>query len=320
MTNVAVVTVDGSDYSAVQILNKRAARLDEILPETAGVTGAQLVRVAQFELNRNTDLAMCDPLSVLNAVYDAARLGLMLGREAHLVPYKKKCQMIPDYRGFVTLAYRSKLVQVLDAKPVFEGDMFHVQEGSTMEIHHEPDYSIDRSDPEKILYFYAIAWLRGAPVPFFHGMNRLEVDRIRASSAMKNGVPWSQWYDRMGLKSVMKYLCDKRLPVTEIPGLGDLVELDTRIEAGEVRTPLAGETDEEINDITQAKTQERSQATLDKLKEKDKKRGNGNGEKKATKEVASSETSKQLTPDQEEQKRLDDLDEDRIDAEAGRHD
>lgn len=292
---VAVVTIDGTNYTAVQMLNKRAAKLDEILPGTAGVTGAQLVRVAQFELNRNTSLAACDPVSVLNAVYDAARLGLMLGREAHLVPYREKCQMIPDYRGFITLGYRSKLVQVLDAKAVFDGDSFDVEEGSTMAIHHKPDYSIDRSNPENILYFYAIAWLRGAPVPIFHVMNRTEVDRIRASSAMKTGVPWTDWYDRMGLKTVMKYLCDKRLPVTEIPGLGDLVEIDNRIEAGKVTTPIAGETDEEINDITQAKTMERSQQTLDKLKDKEKKRGNG-GKK----------------PAQEEQRRLDEQDEERI--------
>lgn len=150
-TKMATVHVSGEEYTAVQLLNKRAERLDEILPGTAGITGAQLVRIAQFELQRNTDLAMCDPLSVLNAVYDAARLGLMLGREAHLVPYREKCQMIPDYRGFVTLAYRSKLVTRIDAKLVFPADQFDVYEGSTMSIDHVPDYSIDRSDPEEIL-------------------------------------------------------------------------------------------------------------------------------------------------------------------------
>ncbi|MEE8241497.1 MAG: recombinase RecT [Nitrospirales bacterium] len=264
-TKMATVHVAGEDYTAVQLLNKRAERLDEILPGTAGITGAQLVRIAQFELQRNTDLALCDPLSVLNAVYDAARLGLMLGREAHLVPYREKCQMIPDYRGFVTLAYRSKLVTRIDAKLVFPQDQFTVEEGSTMAIHHLPDYLIDRSNPEEILYFYAIAWTVGAPVPVFHIMNRPEVDRIRASSAMKNGIPWTKWYDRMGLKSAMKYLVDKRLPVTEIPGLSDLVEIDNRAEAGKVSRPLTGESDEELAGRIDEETQVRKEDLQMKL-------------------------------------------------------
>lgn len=263
----AVTVIDGTEYTAVQMLNRRAARLDEILPGTAGVTGAQLVRIAQFELNRNEDLAECEPGTVLNAVYDAARLGLMLGREAHLVPYKRRCQMIPDYRGFTTLGYRSRLVTILDAKPVFPEDDFTVEEGSSMSIHHVPDYSVDRSDPERILYFYAIAWLRDSPVPIFHVMNRTEVDRIRASSAMKDGIPWRLWYDRMGLKSAIKYLVDKRLPVTEIPGMADLVELDNRIEAGKLSRPLEGETDDELSQKIDEETRARQEELQMKLRE-----------------------------------------------------
>ena len=191
----------------------------------------------------------------------------MLGREAHLVPYKRNCQMIPDYRGFITLGYRSRLVRVLDAKAVFAADQFDVEEGSTMAIHHKPDYSIDRSNPEEILYFYAVAWLRDSPVPIFHVMNRMEVDRIRASSAMKNGVPWTQWYDRMGLKSAIKYLSDKRLPVTEIPGMADLVEIDNRAEAGKVTRPLEGESDEALGEKIDEETKSRAEELKMKLRE-----------------------------------------------------
>lgn len=268
MSNLPTIrSPDGKEYNAIQMLQARAARLDEIIPGTAGVTGAQLCRIAQFEVNRNEQLAECNPNSIMNAVYDAARLGLMLGREAHLVPYKRSCQMIPDYRGFITLGYRSRLVRVLDAKAVFEGDQFDVEEGSTMAIHHKPDYSLDRSDPERILYFYAVAWVRDAPVPIFHVMNRIEVDRIRASSAMKSGIPWTQWYDRMGLKSAIKYLSDKRLPVTEIPGLADLVEIDNRVEAGKVTRPLEGESDEELSGKIDEETRSRAEELKMKLME-----------------------------------------------------
>ena len=136
-----------------------------------------------------------------------------------------------------------------------------------MAIHHKPDYSIDRSNPEEILYFYAVAWLRDSPVPIFHVMNRMEVDRIRASSAMKNGVPWTQWYDRMGLKSAIKYLSDKRLPVTEIPGMADLVEIDNRAEAGKVTRPLEGESDEALGEKIDEETKSRAEELKMKLRE-----------------------------------------------------
>ncbi len=267
MSSLPTVHIDGEEYNAIQMLRMRGERMDEIIPGTAGVTGKQLCRIAQFEIQRNDALAECNPNTIINAVYDAARLGLMLGREAHLVPYKRNCQMIPDYRGFITLGYRSRLVRVLDAKAVFAADQFDVEEGSTMAIHHKPDYSIDRSNPEEILYFYAVAWLRDSPVPIFHVMNRMEVDRIRASSAMKNGVPWTQWYDRMGLKSAIKYLSDKRLPVTEIPGMADLVEIDNRAEAGKVTRPLEGESDEALGEKIDEETKSRAEELKMKLRE-----------------------------------------------------
>jgi recombination protein RecT len=267
MSNLPTVNIDGTDYNAIQMLRARGERMDEIIPGTAGVTGKQLCRIAQFEVQRNSDLQQCNPHSIINAVYDAARLGLMLGREAHLVPYKRNCQMIPDYRGFITLGYRSRLVRVLDAKAVFAADQFDVEEGSTMAIHHKPDYSVDRSNPEEILYFYAVAWLRDSPVPIFHVMNRMEVDRIRDSSAMKTGIPWTKWYDRMGLKSAIKYLSDKRLPVTEIPGMADLVEIDNRVEAGKVTRPLEGESDEQLSEKIDEETRTRAEDLKMKLRE-----------------------------------------------------
>ena len=100
MTNhLATTRIGDKEMNAIEMLQARVGRLDEILPQTSGLTGAQLIRIAQFEVMRNEDLAECYPHSVMNAVYDSARLGMMLGREAHLVPFKKHCQLIDDNRG-----------------------------------------------------------------------------------------------------------------------------------------------------------------------------------------------------------------------------
>ena len=157
------------------------------------------------------------------------------------MPFKKTCSMIPDYRGYITLSYRSGIVQSLDAKLVFPQDYFEVEEGSVMRISHRPDYASNRSDPNAILYVYAIAWIEGSPKPIFHVMNRPEIERIRESSAMKDGIPWTKWADRMWLKTAIKQLCDKRLPTTRVLGLSDLIELDNRSETGKMGKPVSWE-------------------------------------------------------------------------------
>lgn len=244
--NLPTVKVGDKDLTVTQMLAHRKNRLNEMLPEGCGITGDQLFRIAQMEIMRNPDLAQCDPNSVMNAIYDSARLGLLIGREAHLVPFKKTCQMIPDYRGYITLSYRSGIVQSLDAKLVFPQDHFEVEEGSAMRIEHKPDYSSNRSDTEEILYVYAIAWIEGSPKPIFHVMNRGEIDRIRESSAMKAGIPWTKWADRMWLKTAIKHLCDKRLPTTRVVGLSDLIELDNRTDTGRIGKPVSWESTEDV--------------------------------------------------------------------------
>ena len=57
----------GEEFTAVQLLNKRAGHLDEILPGTACSTGAQLLRIAQVALQRNTELPSVDPMSIVHA-------------------------------------------------------------------------------------------------------------------------------------------------------------------------------------------------------------------------------------------------------------
>lgn len=267
MSNLPTVRVGDRELNVTQMLTARAGQVDQIMPEASGMTGEQLCRIAHMEVIRNEDLAACNPVTILNSVYDAARLGLLIGREAHLVPFKKRCQMIPDYRGYVKLVYGSGLVSMIDAKPVFEADEFQVVEGTAMRIHHVPDYTINRELSEDILFVYAVAWLHGANMPVFHVMNRDAVDKIRDASAMSGGIPWKKWYDRMALKSVMKYLCDKRLPATRVRGLPDLIELDNRAEIGKATSATSwedkGDVEAQISEETEIRKEDLKQALRD---------------------------------------------------------
>jgi recombination protein RecT len=257
VSNLPTARVGDRELNAIQMLQSRASRLDEILPQTAGLNGAQLIRIAQFELMRNSDLAECNPHSVMQAVYDSARLGLLLGREAHLVPFKRRCSLIVDNRGYITLTMRSGAVTMIDADVVFPQDKFSVKKGTAMELVHEPDYEIDRGNTEEITHAYAVSWLHGAPRPLFHVMNRQEIERIRAVSKMKDQAPWREWWDRMAMKTCIRFLVDKRLPLTKIRELNDAIELDRRLDTGKVTQPLHGETDDELGQVIDQETEVR---------------------------------------------------------------
>jgi recombination protein RecT len=257
MTQLVTTRVGDRELNAIQMLQARSSRIDEILPQTAGLTGAQLIRIAQFELMRNSDLAECNPHTVMQAVYDSARLGLLLGREAHLVPFKRHCQLIVDNRGYITLTMRSGAVTMVDADVVYPSDKFSVKKGTAMELVHEPDYEIDRGNTEEITHAYAVAWMHDAPRPLFHVMNRMEIERIRAVSKMKDQAPWRQWWDRMAMKTCIRFLVDKRLPLTKIREINDVIELDRRIDTGKVTQPLSHETDEELGQVIDQETEVR---------------------------------------------------------------
>jgi len=264
---LAVARVGDVEVNAIQMLEARVSKLNQIIPHTSGLTGDQLIQIARYELLRNQDLAECSPHSVMQAVYDSARLGMLLGREAHLVPFGRTCTLIVDNRGYITATIRSGAVSMLDADVVFKEDTFEVKKGSAMELIHVPDYSIDRGDTKEILYAYAIAWLHQAPKPLFHVMNRIEIERIRAVSKMKDQIPWRQWWDRMAMKTAIRFLVDKRLPITKVRELNDMLELDRRLDTGKVTAPMRGETSDELEAAVQEETKARQEELQMKLEE-----------------------------------------------------
>jgi phage RecT family recombinase len=259
--------VGDRELNAIQMLEARETKLTDIIPQASGLNAAQLIQIARFEILRNDSLAECSPASIMQAVYDSARLGLLLGREAHLVPFKRTCQLIVDYRGYITATYRSGLVQSIDADVVYLQDRFEVKRGTEAAIVHVPDYGIDRGNTAEILYVYAVAWLHDAPRPLFHVMNRLEIERIRAVSKMKDHLPWREWWDRQAMKTCIKFLVDKRLPLTKVRELNDIVELDNRVEAGKVSRPLTQETDDELEQAVSEETTVRKEDLKLKLQE-----------------------------------------------------
>lgn len=192
-------------------------------------------------------LFKCSGLSILNAMHQAASIGLEINAatgEAYLIPYGSNAQLVPGYKGLVKLAIQSREVRAIEARLVYEGEKsFAVHYGSESRIEHQPDFDVERV-PAKVTYAYAVAKLPSGATTF-EVMTRKQLDGIRfRSAAVKSGKKDSPWFtdeEEMMRKTVTRRLC-KYLPMS--PQLAQAVELSDRAETGEYETngPTTGTT------------------------------------------------------------------------------
>ena len=218
-----------ADKSLVQIIDTQEFKIREILPEgmNSEKDAKRVVRLARLAIVRNPDLLKCTPISVVEAIMVASQLGLEIASPiggAHLVPFKSHCQMIPDYRGLIRLALRNGDVRKLVAREVYEGDMFHVIQGTTEMIEHVPLLGDEARMDSDITGFYAVATLTDG-LTVHEYAPRGDVDKIRARSAAGNKGPWKTDYAAMGKKTLVKRVL-KWLDLS--PDLALAIEMDNR--------------------------------------------------------------------------------------------
>ena len=240
------------------------SRVAEVLPKTMDVD--RFMRVARLLLARTPDLLdprKVEPLSVLSAVMDAARLGLEIGREAHLVKFGRECVLLPDYRGYQKLALETGALRVIEARVVYQDDSFMYQEGTSPDIKHTPALGDPSSRTnENVIAFYVVAFFKDGTNTFLVRTPE-QIEHIRAKSRAKDNGPWVTDWQAMGLKTVIKEICDKRLlMLPNAEKLSAAIEIDNRAETGEIGRPLESDTDESLARTVAARTAEK----LDNLK------------------------------------------------------
>lgn len=252
-------------------LTKILARAEQSIAQAirGPIEAPQLIRAALLQVSMTPALQQCDKLSVVQAVMQAAALGLMVGGptgEAALVPRRKRAVLTPMVRGLVALAQRSGSVVAIPAHPVYRGDKFSVRLGSELVIQHEPDLSRAGQVDENITHVYAIVITpNGYRDP--HWMTRDEVEEIRKVSAAaeeKDG-PWVKWWADMAIKTVVKR-ATKRYDMS--PEFRAAVELDNRAETGRINEPSSFlDSAEEVEAVVMERTQEKAAALREKLGE-----------------------------------------------------
>lgn len=222
------------------------AMLKQFLPEIERalpkhMDGDRMARIALTAFRSTPALAKCDPVSVFAAVIQSSQLGLEVGLmgEAHLVPFKDKCQLIPGYQGLMKLARNSGLITDIYAHEVRERDHFKVTFGMSRMLEHEPlmDNGFPASDEKRgeITGVYAVAIFKDGAKAFV-AMSRHEVEKIRDNSkgyqaAKKYGKEslWDTDFLSMSLKTAIRRLC-KYLPKS--PELATALALDAMADRG----------------------------------------------------------------------------------------
>jgi recombination protein RecT len=213
-------------------------RLTNALPNY--MTPERMIRIALTAATRNPRLLECTPESVGLSLLTAAQIGLEPnGRDAHLVPFKNnkkggiyECQLIPDYKGLIQLAYRSGQVDNVSAKAVFTGDLFDYELGSNEHLKHIP---CEEEDPGELRYAWAMVRFKTGGSKFVV-LNKRDIARRRKASqtATRDDSPWQLHVEAMWAKSAVKEL-SKWMPQTpELERFHKAIEQDDTLEFGGV--------------------------------------------------------------------------------------
>lgn len=182
----------------------------------------RFVQSAVNAITKTPTLGKCSKDTFFASLMQLAQFGLYPdGRNAHLLPYNSKngmiCQLIIDYKGFVTMAMRCDKVSKVEAFAVREKDHFRLVNGEVEHIVDDP-----WGDRGKTVGYYAVCQFQDGAKKY-EVMSKDEIDSVRKRSKSADKGPWVTDYDEMAKKTVFRRL-SKWLPVT--PELQDAIAKD----------------------------------------------------------------------------------------------
>ncbi len=192
----------------IQVKSELLAREDEFAAtlKSIGIDEQRFIRVGLLYVTQNRNLWKCSKSSIVLALLESARAGLMVdGKQAAILPYKDQATFMPMTFGIIALMLRSPRVTKIEARAVYDGDDFAFRYGIRPNLEHTP--RVIPSD-DTLIYAYAVMWRERAPEPTFEVMSREEIEIIRATSRNANhpDSPWVNWYSEMARKSAVKRL------------------------------------------------------------------------------------------------------------------
>lgn len=196
------------------VIRQHATELTSVLPSHLAEKGDGWISSAVAAVRRNKDLwaaANASPGSLMNALAEAARLGLQPGSEEYyLTPRKVKGAPevlgIVGYQGEIELIYRAGAVSSVIAEVVYERDRFDYQPGRDARPTHDIDWDAADRGPLRLAYAYAV--MKDGATSKVVVMNRQAIEKVKAvSQGSDSGYsPWQKWPEAMWLKSAVHQL------------------------------------------------------------------------------------------------------------------
>ena len=281
----------GSVANIKHMLDAKEGEIAQLIPKHVGVE--RFNRAALVALNTNPRILECSGLSIFVSILNAAKVGLVIGGatpQAHLVKFKKTCQLIIDYRGFAHLA-RQAGVSRIEAATVYEKDRFEFVRGTELKLSHQRHLGTSRG---KKLGAYALLILPdGTPMADFMDTNELESVAKRSMSYQAGGGPWKSDRKEMEKKTVLRRLL-KLAPMSP-----DRQEAAQRLDAA---ITIDNDDYEELDfdaakDVTAPVTQQQEETKASAMARNLKK---NRAEDPETKDAADAATEKDLAPEPEE--------------------
>lgn len=236
------------------LLEQMKGEIARCLPKH--LTPERMTRIAMTELRKQPKLVECDPMSFIAAIMQASQLGLEPGimGSCYLIPFfnsklgKYECTFMPGYRGFLDLARRSGQIKSLVARAVYENDVFEYEYGLQESVIHKP--AMDERGELKAVY--AVALLKDGGHQF-EVMSKREIEAVRQKSQGKNAGPWTDYYDEMARKTVVRKLF-KWLPCSV--EMQKAVSLDELQEIGKQNIKAAASEEFDMDFVIDAETGE----------------------------------------------------------------
>lgn len=241
----AVQTVDATYGKVRQIVGTDATvRAVQAMFANDETLARRFLSVAMSQLAKNGDvLSRATPLSVVQAIKDAAALGLELdGQEAALVQHSGVASVMPMWRGYLKRIRNSGLVQSVDSLIVRDLDTFSYGANESGAWFTFAPYmgqrQADGSMSDAGGYAYAIAWATmTSGYKYLEVMTEAEVNRVRDTHGRTHTqtgkpLPWATDWSEMARKTVIRRLA-KRLPVAAV---SELLVADARIDEATDKT------------------------------------------------------------------------------------
>lgn len=188
-----------------KMIESRAASFGQVA--TKYLTAERLVKLAQVAVSKNHALADCSTLSVIECLMTCSMLGLEPNGPGGvwLVPFKRECTSIIDYRGMIDVVRRSGKIMAVHADVRCEKDHWKYMidtAGATMvTLQHSPA----DGDRGPIMGAFFVAKLEGGECQATY-LSKDQIDGFRErSKADKKGFsPWKTDYVAMAIKTACR--------------------------------------------------------------------------------------------------------------------